>query len=129
MGKDVPEGLQSIPSALRAACRICRLCCAVQWEQHPGIGVQILGQGQMESSRVKSKILELPMGSSLVSHGHPLQSYLQKLLPAFQEPWKTRILQEGSEGWRDPTAAALGFFVGSPCDHDKAELRNSESIP
>lgn len=70
MGKDVPGDLQSIPNALGAACRISKLCClaAVLWN---GNNILPLGcrfgagtDGLMESPRVKSKIMELPMGSS-----------------------------------------------------------------
>lgn len=77
------------------------LCCGMGTTSWPwGAGLGTGTDALMESPRVKSKILELPMGSSLVRHGHPLQShtFLQELLPASQEPWKTRILQEGSEG-------------------------------
>lgn len=131
MGKDVPGDLQSILSALGAAAGFPD---CVAWLLSCEMGTTSclwgadLGQGQMGwwsplVWRVKSW--------SCPWEAHPVQSctFLQDLLPAFQEPWETQILQERSEGWRDPTPAALGLFVGSPCDRDKAELRNSMSIP
>lgn len=134
MAKDMSGGLQSIPCAHRATCRISSLSCAMGttswlWDPEPGTGME---PELMESLVWRVKSSSCPWGA----HWAALQchTFLQDLLPAFQEPWKTRILEEGSEGWRDPTAGALGLFVGSPYDPTgmspaQAELRNSVSIP
>lgn len=130
--------LQSIPSTFRAACRVSTLCCLAAVLC---IGKNILALGSKsldwdgataetlrESPRVRSKILELAMGSS------PCKATASSRTCSLPSTALERFYKRGVKDGDPAAAAALGLFCGlslwswQGMSPEQPELRNSMSI-